>query len=338
MNFNRWIVTALIASLGVMATAAEQVSVYSARKEALIKPLLDKFTEQTGIKVNLVTGSADTLLKRLELEGKYSKADLFVTVDAGRLYRAKVADVLQPIESDVLESRIPANLQDADNLWFGLSQRARTVFYNKDNVTAGEIQSYEELAEEQWQGQVCVRSSDNIYNQSLVASMIEHNGIEATEAWAEGVVNNMARPPAGGDTDQLLAVAAGLCDLTFVNTYYFGRLLTSDDPAEQAAAEKIGLAWMNQDGRGVHMNVSGAGVTKAAPNKENAIKLLEFMVSDESQSWYAEVNNEYPVVDTAEIPEHLAAYGMPKIDALNLTVLGENNREAVELMDRAGWR
>ncbi|EAR09079.1 Fe(3+) ABC transporter substrate-binding protein [Reinekea blandensis] len=338
MNFKQWVGALVLTSVGLTATAAEQVSVYSARKEALIKPLLDQFSEQTGIKVNLVTGSADTLLKRLELEGQYSKADVFVTVDAGRLYRAKMAEVLQPIESDVLEARVPANLQDADNFWFGLSQRARTVFYNKNTVADGEIQSYEQLADEQWRGRICVRSSDNIYNQSLVASLIEHNGIDATENWAEGVVANMARPPAGGDTDQLLALAAGLCDLTFVNTYYFGRLLTSDNERELAAAENIGLAWMNQDGRGVHMNVSGAGVTKAAPNRDNAILLLEFLVSDDAQSWYAHVNNEYPVVDTAEIPEHLAQYGSPKIDSLNLTVLGENNREAVELMDRAGWR
>ena len=338
MNFKQWVGALVLTSVGLTATAAEQVSVYSARKEALIKPLLDQFSEQTGIKVNLVTGSADTLLKRLELEGQYSKADVFVTVDAGRLYRAKVADVLQPIESDVLEARVPANLQDADNFWFGLSQRARTVFYNKNAVADGDIQTYEQLADEQWRGRICVRSSDNIYNQSLVASLIEHNGIDATENWAEGVVANMARPPAGGDTDQLLALAAGLCDLTFVNTYYFGRLLTSDNERDLAAAENIGLAWMNQEGRGVHMNVSGAGVTKAAPNRDNAILLLEFLVSDEAQSWYARVNNEYPVVDTAEIPEHLARYGTPKIDSLNLTVLGENNREAVELMDRAGWR
>lgn len=338
MNFKHMVAALVLTTVGVAATAAEQVSVYSARKEALIKPLLDQFTEQTGIKVNLVTGSADTLLKRLELEGKYSKADVFITVDAGRLYRAKEADVLQPVESDILESRIPANLQDADNLWFGLSQRARTVFYNKATVTEAEITTYEALADDKWRGRICVRSSDNIYNQSLVAAMIEHNGLEATQTWAEGVVDNMARPPAGGDTDQLLALAAGLCDLTFVNTYYFGRLLTSDNERELAAAENIGLAWMNQGDRGVHMNVSGAGVTKAAPNRENAIRLLEFLVNDDSQSWYAEVNNEYPVVDSAVVPEHLAQYGNPKIDNLNLTVLGENNRDAVELMDRAGWR
>lgn len=338
MNFKQWIGALVLVAVGVGATADEQVSVYSARKEALIKPLLDQFSEQTGIKVNLVTGSADTLLKRLELEGKYSKADVFITVDAGRLYRAKEADVLQPIESEVLESRVPANLQDADNLWFGLSQRARTVFYNKSTVSAGDIETYEDLADEQWRGRICVRSSDNIYNQSLVASLIEHNGLEATQRWAEGVVANMARPPSGGDTDQLLALAAGLCDLTFVNTYYFGRLLTSENERELAAADNIGLAWMNQDGRGVHMNVSGAGITKAAPNRANAIRLLEFLVSDESQSWYAEVNNEYPVVESAVIPAHLAQYGTPEIDLLNLTVLGENNRDAVELMDRAGWR
>lgn len=338
MNFKHWICAGLMASLSLGVFADEQVSVYSARKEALIKPLLDQFSEQTGIKVNLVTGSADTLLKRLEIEGKYSKADLFITVDAGRLYRAKIKDVLQPTQSAVLEERVPANLQDADNMWFGLSLRARTVFYNKEAVSADDIDRYEQLADEQWRGRVCARSSGNIYNQSLVASLIEHNGVEATEEWAKGIVRNMARPPAGGDTDQLMALAAGLCDLTFVNTYYYGRLLTSDDPGDQEVAEKIGVAWMNQDGRGVHMNVSGAGVTKSAPNKDNAVRLLEFLVNDEAQSWYAEVNNEYPVVEGAVIPEHLAKLGTPKIDALNLTVLGVNNRAAVELMDRAGWR
>jgi iron(III) transport system substrate-binding protein len=314
------------------------VNIYSARKEALILPILERFRSQTGIDFRLVTGKADGLLKRLEIEGRSSPADVFITVDAGRLQRAKEAGVLRAIDNRLLQERIPESLRDRDGYWFGMSQRARVIFYARERVDPARLSTYEALADDEWDQRLCIRSSGNVYNQSLVASMIVANGIDETEAWAKGLVENFARKPAGGDTDQLRAVAAGLCDITIANTYYYGRLVTSDDPGQREIASLLGLFWPNQQGRGAHVNVSGAGVTKHALHPANAERLLEFLVSDEAQAWYAEVNNEYTVVESAATSEILQAWGDFKSDSLNLTLLGENNREAVKLMDRAGWR
>ena len=324
--------------LGQGVVQADEVNVYSARKEALILPLLEKFKAETGIGFNLITAKADALLKRLESEGRSTPADIFITADAGRLQRARDAGVLQPVDNPILAARIPQNLRDKDNYWFGLSQRARVIFYAREKVDASELSTYEALADEKWKHRICIRSSDNIYNQSLVASMIEADGVDQTEAWARGLVANFARKPAGGDTDQLRAAAAGLCDIAIANTYYFGRLVNSDKEKDQEVANKLGLFWPNQNGRGAHINVSGAGITKYARHREAAERLLEFLVSAESQTWYAEVNNEYPVVADAAIPATLVSFGKFKSDSLNLTFLGENNRAAVQLMDRAGWR
>lgn len=328
----------LVPSLSQASDAV--VNIYSARKEALILPLLKRFKKETGIKYRLVTGKADGLLKRLEIEGKHSPADMFITVDAGRLQRAKKSGVLQPIKSDALERIIPANLKDKDNYWFGLSQRARTLIYAKDRVQPSEMSTYEDLADEKWKGRLCIRSSGNIYNQSLVASMLEAEGAEATENWARGLVANFAKPPSGGDTGQLKATAAGLCDVTLANTYYLGRLINSKKPRDNAIGNKLAVFWPNQgEGeRGAHVNVSGVGITKHAKHVEAATQLLEFLVTKESQQWYAEVNNEYPVVPGVEISDTLKGFGAFKADSLNLTVLGENNNAAVKIMDRAGWR
>jgi len=317
---------------------ADEVNVYSARKEALILPLLERFKAETGIGFNLITAKADELLKRLEAEGRSTPADVFITTDAGRLQRAKEAGVLRAVDSPVLNARIPQNLRDRENHWFGLSQRARVIFYAKDRVEPGELSTYEALADTHWQQRVCIRSSGNIYNQSLVASMIEADGVEKTEAWARGLVANFARKPAGGDTDQLRAAAAGQCDVAVANTYYYGRLVNSDKEADRAVASALGVFWPNQADRGAHVNVSGAGITLHAKHPEAALRLLEFLVSAESQTWYAEVNNEYPVVADAQTSELLKSFGQFKSDSLNLSRLGENNRAAVQLMDRAGWR
>ena len=332
--------------IGIFATpnslmASDQfVNIYSARKEALILPLLKRFKKETGIAFRLVTGKADGLLKRLEIEGSLSPADLFITVDAGRLQRAKQAGVLQPIDNPTLKKRIPASLRDRENYWFGMSQRARTIIYNKKTVDPTDLSTYEELASPRWKGKLCIRSSGSVYNQSLVASMIEVNGIENTESWANGLVQNFARPPTGGDTDLLKATAAGQCGITLANTYYLGRMINSKINSERKAAKDLAVFWPNQGegDRGVHVNVSGAGVTKYAQNKNEAISLLEFLVRDESQEWYAEVNNEYPVVEGASISKTLKSFGTFKADSINLTILGVNNPEAVKLMDRAGWR
>jgi len=331
-------VLCLFLVFGQSMVQADEVNVYSARKEALILPLLQKFEAETGIGFNLITAKADALLKRLESEARSTPADVFITTDAGRLQRAREAGVLQPIVNSELNSRIPANLRDKDNYWFGLSQRARVIFYARDRVDPAELSTYEALAEEKWKQRICIRSSGNIYNQSLVASMIEAHGVEQTEAWARGLVANFARKPAGGDTDQLRAAAAGLCDIAIANTYYFGRLVDSNKEKDQKVASSLGVFWPNQADRGAHINVSGAGITRYARHREAAERLLEFLVNAESQTWYAEVNNEYPVVADARISATLMSFGEFKGDSLNLTHLGENNRAAVQLMDRAGWR
>jgi iron(III) transport system substrate-binding protein len=347
MNIDRFktplsiiLVSILSVSASIAQASDEVVNIYSARKEALILPLLERFEKETGIGFNLVTGKADGLLKRLEIEGKLSPADLFITVDAGRLQRAKDAKVLQAIDNPVLEKRIPKHLRDEDKFWFGMSQRSRTLVYAKDRVKLEEMSTYEDLADPKWKGRICVRSSGNIYNQSLVVSMIEANGEEKTEVWAKKLVGNFARKPTGGDTDQLKAVSAGLCDIALVNTYYFGRMVNSKDEKTRKIAEKLAIFWPNQakGQRGVHMNVSGIGITRHAKHIKSAQRLLAFLVTDESQAWYAEINNEYPVVPNAPISKTLASFGEFKADTLNLTVLGKDNPKAVKLMDRAGWR
>ncbi len=330
-----------VATLSVLAAgmlSAAEVNVYSARQENLIKPILDRFSEQTGITVNLITGGADELITRMELEGANSPADLLLTVDVGRLHRAEEMGLLQPIESDVLTSQIPEQYRDADNHWFAVSLRSRVIVYDKERVDPAELSTYEDLADPKWAGKICIRSSSNIYNQSLTASMVSHHGEEATEEWARGLVANMARNPQGGDRDQIAAVAVGQCELAVVNTYYLAGMLnaTSEDQVEQAQA--VAVFWPNQDGRGAHINVSGAGVSEHAPNREEAIQLLEYMVSDEAQTWYAEANNEYPVRTDVPVSDTLASWGEFKADPLALDELGIHNAEAVRVMDRAGWR
>jgi len=318
--------------------AADEVNIYSARKEDLIKPLLDKFTSKTGVKVNLVTGKEDALLMRLKSEGPNSPADLLLTSDAGRLHRAQEAGVLAPVDSAVLKKLIPAHYRDPQGHWFGLSVRARPMAYVTQRVHANELSTYEALADRKWKGRICIRSSDNIYNQSLVASMLAHRGVEATEAWAQAFVANFARPPVGGDRDQVLAAAAGQCDVVVINTYYLAAMLNDKDPAQREAARKLTVYWPNQNDRGTHVNVSGIGLTTAARHRANAIRLMEFLAGDVAQAWYAEVNHEYPIRPNLAPSKTLAAFGKFKPDGLSLHLLGQYNAEAVRLMDRAGWK
>ena len=318
--------------------SSSELNIYSARKEALIKPLLDRFSEATGTQINLVTGKGDALLTRLQSEGINSPADLLLTVDAGRLYRAQQAGVLQPMISELLNTAIPQHLRSTDDQWFGLSVRARVIVYAKDRVDLEQLSNYEALAEPRWRGKVCARSSSNIYNQSLVASMLATKGTQHTENWLEGVVANFARTPAGGDRDQIKAVAAGLCDVAIVNSYYLGGMLRSSDPAQLKAASSVGLFWPNQDGRGTHINISGAGVTRSSQNPELAAQLIAFLASDESQRWYAEMNNEFPIRADIKVSETLRTWGGFDADKLNVTELGRNNANAIMAMDRAGWK
>ena len=314
------------------------VNIYSARKQELIEPLLRDFEEQTGIEFNLVTGKADELLKRLELEADATPADIFITVDAGRLHRAREAGVLRPIDDELVTGAVPAHLQDKDGYWIGLSKRARVIVYSADRVDADKLSTYEALADPQWHGRICIRSSSNIYNQSLVASMIVESGSAAAEEWARGLVGNLARSPAGGDTDQIRAVAAGECDLAVVNTYYFGRLAGSSNPDDVQTVQKLKIHWPNQEGRGAHVNVSGAGITTHAKNRDNALKLLRFLVSPEAQQWYSSVNHEYPTVPGTPLSPVLMSWGEFAEDSVNLSQLGLYNSEAVKVMDRAGWK
>ena len=317
---------------------AEEVNVYSGRKEALIKPLFDEFTNETGIRVNLVTGKADALIKRLELEGENSPADLLLTVDAGRLYRAKEQGLLQAITSAHLNEAVPENYRDPQGYWYGLSIRARVIVYSRTRIEPAQLSTYEALADPVWHKQLCVRSSDNIYNQSLVASMLAHHGAEQTERWISGLVGNFARDPKGGDRDQIKAVAAGQCNLALINTYYLAGMLNSDIDTEAAAANRVALFWPNQQGRGAHVNVSGAGVTRSARHKSAAVRLLEFLVGIPAQEWYGKTNHEFPVREGVAGDSILQSWGAFKADSLNLAVLGENNQAAVRAMDRAGWK
>lgn len=326
-----------LSTLAPFTLAAEEVNIYSARKEGLIKPLLDRFTEATGIKTNLVTGKGDALLTRLKTEGRLSPADLLITTDVGRLYRAKQADVLQAVKSTALESAIPEAYRESDGYWFGLSRRSRVIVYAPGRVKADELSNYAALADEKWKGRVCIRSSGNIYNQSLVASVLEHDGLETTEKWLTGLVANFARSPQGGDRDQIKAVAAGVCDVAVVNSYYLGAMLNADEASREVAGS-VELFWPNQGGRGAHINISGAAVTKSAKNKANAIKLIEFLSSEESQQWYGEVNHEYPVRTGIKVSPTLKAWGDFKADDLHVEILGERNAQALMAMDRAQWK
>lgn len=320
------------------ALAIEIVNVYSAREEQLVKPLLDAFSKDTGIRVNLVTADDDPLLERLKREGTNSPADILMTADAGRLYRAAEQGSLQTIQSPKLQQAIPANLRDPQQRWFGLTYRARVIFYNKTTVNPKELSTYEHLADPKWKARICVRSSNSIYNQSLLAAIIASNGAAAAETWAKGLVANFAKPPNGGDRDQIKAVAAGQCDLALANTYYYAQMLYGGDAAQQAAAKKVGIYFPNQNQRGTHINISGVGITASAPNKANAIRLLEYMVLDDAQRWYSTINGEYPVKANIPAANQLQAWGSFKTDTLNLSLLGRYNQAAVIIMDQVGWK
>ena len=329
-----WICLLAVVTEGM---AAEVVNVYSARHYDTDDRIYSAFEEQTGIKVRLIEGKSDALLARLKREGKRSPADVFITVDAGRLFQAERQRVFQPISSKRLTTRVPANLRHPKGLWFGLTKRARIILRSKERVKEGEITSYEDLAKPKWKGRVLIRSSSNVYNQSLVGSMIVAHGVKGAEAWCRGLVANMARKPQGGDRDQIKGVAAGEADVAVANSYYYARML-SGTPAEKAAAAKVAVVFPNQDGRGTHVNLSGVGVCAHAPNKANAIKFVEFLSGELAQKTFAAGNNEYPVVRGVETVPVLRNFGTFKQDAVNAAAFGNNNLTAVRIMDRAGWR
>ncbi|UEM20325.1 Fe(3+) ABC transporter substrate-binding protein [Skermanella mucosa] len=320
------------------AAQAAEVNVYSSRHYDTDKALYTNFTQQTGIKVNIIEGKDDELIERIRTESGNSPADILITVDAGRLWRAQNADILQPTKSQVLEQAVPAHLREPSGLWFGLTKRARVIIYNKAAVKPSDLSTYEDLADPKWKDRLLIRSSTNVYNQSLAGSMLAAHGEKKTEEWARGIVANFARPPQGGDSDQIKAVAAGEGDIAVSNTYYFGRIAGSSKPEDKAIAEKVGVFFPNQNDRGTHVNISGAGVLKNAPNRENAVKFLEYLVSPAAQKIFAEGNYEYPVLKQAEQSPVIASWGSFKEDELNASVFGKNNEEALKIMDRAGWK
>jgi iron(III) transport system substrate-binding protein len=318
---------------------AGTLNVYSARHYQSDEALYEAFTRTTGIGVRRIEGTDDALIERLLQEGAASPADVLITVDAGRLWRAEQAGVFQPVESPRLRERVPANLRHPEGKWYGFSSRARMIFYDAGRIEADAISDYEDLADPRWRGELCIRSGGNIYNLSLMAAMIAHHGLERAEEWARGVVANLARDPQGGDTDQIRAVAAGECGIAVANSYYFARLMASEDPADRAVVEQLGWVFPNQDDRGTHVNISGAGIAANAPNPAQALAFLEFLASSEAQTLFARGNNEYPVVAGAALENPaLERLGPFKADPIDAELYGVHQAEAQRALDRAGWK
>lgn len=296
------------------------------------------FEKQTGIKVNVVKAKASALIKRMESEGKNSPADVLITVDAGRLFQAKQKDLLQPIQSDYLNKNIPANLRDKDNKWFALTKRSRVAVYKVGSGIEKQLSTYEDLADPKFKGQIMVRSSNNIYNQSLMAAMIAHNGEEYALKWAKGVVANMAKTPKGNDRYQVKAVANGIGSVAIANTYYIGKMVNNKDKSQREAVKKVKIFFPTFKNGGTHINVSGAGVAKYAPNKQNAVKFLEFLASKDAQELFAQGNYEYPVVTSVPTSKLVSSWGTFKDDTISINTLGENNKKAVKIFDLANWK
>ncbi|MGB5897894.1 MAG: Fe(3+) ABC transporter substrate-binding protein [Geitlerinemataceae cyanobacterium] len=323
------------------AQSGNVVNLYSARHYDTDNDIYQSFTDSTGIRVNLVEAEADQLIERIKSEGVNSPADILMTVDAGRLWRAQEEGLFERVSSPVLTRAIPESLRQPEGLWFGLSKRARPIMYSKERVNPSDLSTYEDLVNSQWRRKILIRSSSNIYNQSLVGALLNAHGEAKTEEWCRGMVANFARPPEGNDTAQIKGVAAGQGDIAIANTYYLVRLAKSDKPEDREVAEKVGIFFPNQGAgeRGTHINISGGGVLKTAPNKEAAIKFLEHLVSRPVQELFAEGNNEYPVVEGVELDPVLASYGTDfKQDDINAAIYGRLNAEALRVMDRAGWK
>ncbi len=331
---------ALTATLSTPVIAQEKLlNLYSSRHYQTDEALYSNFTKTTGIKLNRIEAGEDPLIERIKNEGAASPADVLVTVDAGRLWRAEQAGLFQPIESKVLAARLPDHMRTPNNQWFGFSARARVIVYNKATVKAADVQNYEDLADPKLKGLVCTRSGSHVYNLSLMSALITHWGEARAEQWARGVVANFARTPKGGDTDQIRAVAAGECGVAISNSYYYVRLLASDKPEDRKVIANTGLILPNQKSFGTHMNVSGAGVVKNAKHRDAAIKYLEYLASDQAQSYFAEGNNEWPVVKSAPLNNKaLASLGTFKMDTLNISELGKNQPVAQKIFDRVGYK
>lgn len=332
MSFTRnLVVLSLALSAFTSVAQARELVVYSSRQDHLIKPVFEMYTEKTGVKINFITDREAPLMARLRAEGANTPADMFMTVDAGNLWQAEEQGLFQPVQSEVIEGNIPQHLRSSNNMWTGLSLRARTIAYSTERVKPEELSTYEALADEQWKGRVCLRTSKKVYNQSLVATMLESIGEEKTTEVIQGWLANLATPVFADDTALLQAIDAGQCDVGIVNSYYFGRLQNAQPDV------KVKLFWPNQEDRGVHVNISGAGVTRHAKHPEEATRLLEWMTTEEAQRIFADVNMEFPANQALEPSAEVAAWGDFKADNVNIEVAGRRQPEAIMLMDRLGW-
>ncbi|WP_139833775.1 Fe(3+) ABC transporter substrate-binding protein [Thalassospira alkalitolerans] len=322
------------AALGATAASAQEVNVYSLRQAFLVEPLFESFTKETGIKVNVIFAEKG-LVERIKQEGVNSPADVLMTVDISRIQEAVDAGVTDAVDSDVLKANIPAHLRDANDQWFALTQRGRAIYASKDRVTKGEIATYEDLADPKWKGRICTRSGTHDYNIALFASMIAHNGAAEAKTWLEGLKSNLARKPQGNDRAQVKAIKEGECDIAVGNTYYYGKML--DNPDQRAWADAVNIIFPNQDGRGMSMNISGMALINGAPNRDNAVKLMEFLTGDAAQKIYAEVNYEYPVKPGVDWSEMVASWGTFKADDLPLGEIARLRADAVRMVDEVGY-
>ena len=328
---------ALLLGTAAPVFADGELNLYSSRHYDTDERLYSDFEDATGITINRIEGNADELSARMAAEGINSPADILITVDTSRLERAKDMGLLQSIDSDVLEAAVPANLQDTENQWFGFSQRARVIFYDKADVTNPPM-TYLDLADPAYADLVCIRSSTNTYNQTLLASIIENHGEDVARTWAQGVVDNMARDPQGGDTDQLRGIVSGECEISVSNTYYFARALRRDVDGLSDSIDMIGLQWPSQDGEGAHMNLSGAGVAAHAPNRDNAIAFLEYLASDQAQQYFSAGNDEFPAVEGVALSAEVAALGDFTADDVSLSAVAKQLPLALEIFNDVGWK
>ena len=328
--------SAMAVPAGTAAFAEGELNLYSSRHYDTDERLYSDFEEMTGITINRIEGNADELIARMEAEGANSPADIFLTVDTVRLSRAKDLGLLQPVESDMLERNIPAYLQDDDNQWFGFSQRSRILFYDKNDVE-NPPQTYQDLASPDYAGQICIRSSTNVYTQNIVAALIAHLGQDAIGPWAEAVVGNFARDPQGGDTDQLRGIVSGECDIAMSNTYYFARAVRKPVDGLSDSLDMIGWVFPNQNDIGAHMNISGGGVAANAPNRDNAVRFLEYLASEQAQEYFSAGNDEYPAVPGVALSPSVAELGIFRPDTIDLADIADNIEAAVEVLNQAGW-
>lgn len=337
MNKKTTILSLMIATMGGAAYADGVLNLYSSRHYDTDERLYSEFTDATGITINRIEGNGDELIARMEAEGVNSPVDVFLTVDTVRLARAKDLGLLQPVESQILESRIPGYLQDDGNEWFAFSQRARILFYDKTDVPNPPL-TYQDLANPEFEGQICIRSSTNVYTQNITAALVAHLGEEATGEWAKAVVANFARDPQGGDTDQLRGIASGECDIAMSNTYYYARALRKgDDTMSPDDLVNIGWVFPNQNDIGAHMNISGGGVAKNAPNRDNAVLFLEYLASDQAQQYFSSGNDEYPAVPGIGLAPSVASLGIFRPDVIKLSDIAENIEAAQRVLNEAGW-